>query len=176
MTRPSSGDQRDELYELVDQIQTAMLTTRRPDGELVSRPMQTQRRGALGDFWFVTSSETHKVDELEQDPHVNLAYLHGRTREFVSVSGKARVVRDRETIRRHFDASWRTWMEDRGGALDGGPDDPRYVLLVVEPSSAVWFQLDKSEPRALYEVVKGKLTGKRPELGEVRKLSGSELR
>ena len=176
MTQPTSGEQRDELYELVDQIQTAMLTTRRPDGELVARPMQTQKRSDLADFWFVTSSETHKIDELEQDPHVNLAYLHGRTREFVSISGKVRLVRDRETIRRLHDDSWRTWMENRGGAMDGGPDDPRYVLLVVEPSSAVWFHLDKSEPRALYEVVKGKLTGKRPQLGEVKKLSGSELR
>ena len=31
----------DDLYELIDGIEIAMLTTRRADGHLVSRPMQT---------------------------------------------------------------------------------------------------------------------------------------
>ena len=34
----------DELYALIDKIEMAMLTTRRPDGRLVSRPMATQKR------------------------------------------------------------------------------------------------------------------------------------
>ena len=41
----------DDLYDLIDGIEIAMLTTRRADGHLVSRPMQTQerddRRGSL---------------------------------------------------------------------------------------------------------------------------------
>lgn len=36
----------DDLYELIDGIETPMLTTRRPDGLLVSRAMRTQRRTA----------------------------------------------------------------------------------------------------------------------------------
>ena len=31
-----------ELYELIEGIEIAMFTTRRPDGHLVSRPMATQ--------------------------------------------------------------------------------------------------------------------------------------
>ena len=38
----------DELWKLVDGIETAMLTTRREDGHLVSRPMATQKRASGG--------------------------------------------------------------------------------------------------------------------------------
>ncbi len=81
----------DDLYELIDGIEIAMLTTRRADGRLVSRPMATQERQDDADLWFVTDIDTHKVDELEQDPNVNVAYYRDRTKEWVSVSGTARV-------------------------------------------------------------------------------------
>ena len=39
----------EDLYELIEGIEIAMFTTRRPDGRLVSRPMatQTQARAAI---------------------------------------------------------------------------------------------------------------------------------
>ena len=53
----------------------AMFTTRRPNGQLVSRPMATQSRIEGTDLWFVTNVDTHKLDELALDPHVNCAGL-----------------------------------------------------------------------------------------------------
>jgi hypothetical protein len=47
-----------ELYELIEDIEIAMMTTRRSDGRLVSRPMATQKRATGADLWFVTSTET----------------------------------------------------------------------------------------------------------------------
>lgn len=41
----------DELWELVDKIEIAMLTTRRLDGRLVSRPMAVQERTNDGHLW-----------------------------------------------------------------------------------------------------------------------------
>ena len=55
----------EELYELIERIETAMLTTRRPDSRLVSRPMSTQKRDPVADLWFVADLESHKMDELE---------------------------------------------------------------------------------------------------------------
>ena len=40
----STEKKLDDLYKLIDGIETAMLTTRRADGSLVSRAMQTQKR------------------------------------------------------------------------------------------------------------------------------------
>lgn len=54
----------DDLYALIEGMEVAMMTTRRPDGYLVSRPMQTQDREAVADLWFVTNEESLKLDEL----------------------------------------------------------------------------------------------------------------
>src|SRR5215211_142778 len=105
-----TGKKLDDLYGLIDGIAVAMFTTRRADGHLVSRPMATQERDGIADFWFVTDGDAHKLDELENDAHVNLAYYRDRTREWVSVSGTARVSRDRGQIRRLYQPDWKAWF------------------------------------------------------------------
>ena len=69
---PPTEKQVDRLYSLIDGINVAMFTTRRKDGSLVSRPMATQKRTKGADLWFVTDIHSHKLDELRNDPHVNV--------------------------------------------------------------------------------------------------------
>src|SRR4029079_8261257 len=88
----------DNFYALVDEIEIAMMTTRRPDGHLESRAMANQKRAAGADLWFVTADGTAKLRDLESDPHVNLSYYKDRTREWISVSGLATISRDRQKI------------------------------------------------------------------------------
>ena len=76
----------DKLFEQIDDIEIAMMTTRRPDGHLSSRAMATQKRAGGADLWFVTLEGSGKLDEIAFDPHVNLSYYKDRTREWVSVS------------------------------------------------------------------------------------------
>ncbi len=52
----------DKLFEHIDDIEIAMLTTRRPDGHLCSRAMATQKRAAGADLWFVTLEDSGKLD------------------------------------------------------------------------------------------------------------------
>jgi len=102
----------DDLYALIDGIETAMLTTRRRDGTLVSRAMQTQRRTAGADLWFMTNAESEKFEELAIDPHVNVAFYRDRTREWVSVSGHAILTKDRDLIDSLYKADWKAWLGD----------------------------------------------------------------
>lgn len=166
----AAGKKLDELYELIDGIDVAMLTTRRADGRLVSRPMQTQEVDPAFDLWFVTSSETDKLDEIAHDPHVNLAYYDNGTREWVSVSGTARLTKDQATIERLWDESWRLFFGKVDEVRDGGPNDPRLVLIEVDVDSVVYMVNDASLPRRLFEVAKAYVTGERAELGEVHRL------
>ena len=87
-----------KLYDHINDIEIAMMTTRRADGHLQSRAMATQKRAQGADLWFVTTDGTQKLRDLEADPHVNLSYYKDRTREWVSVSGIASVTRDRAKI------------------------------------------------------------------------------
>ena len=173
---PSLSKKLDNLYELIDGIEIAMFTTRRPDGHLVSRPMATQTQAEGSDLWFVTDIESHKLDELEFDPHVNLAYYRDRTREWVSVSGTATVSRDRRAIHELYQPDWKAWFGDEGGERNGGPDDPRLALILVDVESVTYLKVDKPHPLVLFEVVKGMVTGSRPDIGEEQQVSGAEIK
>ncbi|HEX8152277.1 MAG TPA: pyridoxamine 5'-phosphate oxidase family protein [Thermoanaerobaculia bacterium] len=170
-----SNEKLQKFYELVEELQVAMFTTRRADGRLVSRPMATQRRAAGADLWFVTDRASAKLEEIGGDPHVNLAYYKDRTREWISVSGKARFVEDREKIRELYAPDWRAWFGDEGGEKDGTPDDPRMVLIAIDIEMAHYLEVNKPQPVVLFEVVKGMVTGKRPDVGQVQEVSGKDL-
>ena len=166
----------DDLYHLIDGIEVAMVTTRRPDGHLISRPMQTQRRTTGTDLWFMTNIESEKYEELVHDDHVNLAYYKDRTREWVSVSGRAILSQDRDLIDALYHPSWRAWLGDVGdGRRDGGPHDPRIALILVEADSVVYSKTDRPMPLVLFKVVKSMITGDQPDVADLRHLDRAEL-
>ena len=165
----------DELYSLIEGIETAMFTTRRPNGQLVSRPMATQERIEGADLWFVTDATTHKLDELALEPYVNCSYYNNRTHEWVSVSGVARVSKNRAKIRQLYKEQWKAWFGDEGGDRDGGPTDPRIALILVDADYACYMKVNKPRPIVLFEVLKGMVTGSRPSQGEVKEVTGGEL-
>jgi general stress protein 26 len=166
----------DDLYKLIDGIEVAMVTTRRDDGHLVSRPMQTQRRTTGTDLWFMTNVESEKFEELARDPHVNLAYYKDRTREWVSVSGHAILSRDRDLIDSLYQPDWKAWLGDTGdGKRDGSPHDPRIALILVEAESVVYSKSDRPAPLVLFQIVKGMITGDPPKVADLRELSRDEL-
>lgn len=160
------------LHDLIEDIEIAMMTTRRPDGHLVSRAMATQKRAPGADIWFVTSQDTMKLEELEGDPHVNLSYYKDRTREWISVSGIATLSRDRATIGKLYARDWKAWFPEEGDPRHGTPDDPRLVLIGVDVHSAVFLEVNKPQPVVLFEVVKGMITGKMPDVGRMHRVEG----
>jgi len=170
------GKRIEDLYDLIEGIEIAMFTTRRPDGHLVSRPMATQERVTGTDLWFVTDISSNKLDELLTDPHVNLAYYNMKSREWVSVAGLATVTQDRNLIKELYKPDWKAWFGDEGGDRDGGPGDPRLALILVEAQSVEYLVVDKPRPMVLFEVAKGFVTGSTPDVGEQRSLTERELR
>ena len=156
---------------MIDELDTAMLTTRRRDGHLVSRAMANQKRAAGADLWFVTSDTSGKLDELAHDPHINLAYYKDRTREWISVAGLATVSRDRAVIRELYAPDWKMWFGDGDDSRHGTPDDPRIVLIGVDVHSAVFLEVNKPQPIVLYEIAKGWITGTEPKIGEMHKVT-----
>jgi general stress protein 26 len=171
-----TGKKLDDLYKLIDGIEIAMFTTRRADGQLVSRPMATQERVTGTDLWFVTDISSHKLDDLRSDPNVNLSYYNVKSREWVSVAGTATVTQDRNLIKELYKPDWKAWFGDEGGEKNGGPDDPRLALILVEAQSVEYLVTTKPKPIVLFEVAKAMVTGNPPKVGEQRHLNERELR
>lgn len=160
----------DTLYELIDDIGIAMMTSRMPSGHLRSRAMANQRRASGADLWFVTNQGTAKVHDIRHDPHVNLAYFKSSSREWISVAGSAEISRDRAKMHELYAPDWRMWFGDDGDPRHGTADDPRIVLIGVTVHLAEFLEIDKPRPVVLYELVKGWITGREPDLGEVHTL------
>ena len=156
----------EKLYDLIENIEIAMMTTRRRDGHLESRAMATQKQAAGADLWFVTYEGAGKLSDLQHDPHINLSFYKDSSREWISVSGMATISRDRAKIKELYATDWKIWFSDEGDPRHGTPDDPRMVLVGVDVHAAVFLEVNKPKPVVLFELAKGWLTGQAPDLGE----------
>ena len=150
-----------------------MMTARSSGGHLRSRAMANQKRALGADLWFVTSVGSAKLQDLSADPHVNLAYYKDGSREWISVSGIATVIRDRAKIQELYEPDWKMWFTSEASENDplaGTVNDPQIILRGVQIHRATFFAVDRAAPVVMYEMAKGWLTGTAPDLGEVRTL------
>jgi general stress protein 26 len=161
----------EKFYGLIEDINVAMMTTRRPDGHLESRAMANQKQAAGADLWFVTADGTGKLRDLAHDPHVNLAYYKTGSYEWVSASGIAQISRDRAKIAELYEPDWKAWFGNDGDSRHGTVDDPRIVLIGIDVHAAVFLEVNKPKPVILFELAKGWLTGERVEPGDTHKLN-----
>ena len=98
-----------------------------------------------------------------------------KSREYVSVAGTATVTQDRNLIHELYKPDWKAWFGDEGGERDGGPNDPRLALVLVEAQSVEYLVTTKSRPVVLFEVAKAMITGSTPKVGEQRTITEREL-
>ena len=99
MAAKSSRESIEKLASLIKDIGFAMLTTVCPDGSLRSRPMATQSDEFDGVLWFFTSANEAKVREIQSDDHVNVSYADPDSNTYVSISGRATLVKNRAKLR-----------------------------------------------------------------------------
>ncbi|KAL7750585.1 hypothetical protein RI367_003927 [Sorochytrium milnesiophthora] len=145
----------DDLYKLIDGISVAMMVTRREDGHMVSRAMKVQKRIKGVDLCFITNNQTHKLDELLYDPNVCLTFYKDKTGEWVSVSGLAKISRDRDLISEVWTDDLKTWFPN---ISESDPSsDPRVGLVVVNTVS-VTYSVVESSPKVLYDLAVSGLT------------------
>ena len=108
-------------------------------------------------------------------PHINCSHGTSRTHGWVSVAGRAHISKNRNKIRQLYSESWKVWFDDQGGEKDGGPNDPRIALIMVEAEMATYMKVNKSRPIILFDLLKAKVTGSVPRTGDVNELSGADL-
>jgi general stress protein 26 len=147
-----------KVNDLIKDVQIAMLTTI-DWGVLRSRPMQTQEAEFDGTLWFFTSTDTHKTDEIEKDRRVNVSYAAPDLNTYVSVSGMAEIVQDREKIEERWNPIYKTWFPK-------GLDDPTLVLLRVSVEQAEYWDSSSSTIVQVVGFVKALVTGERADGGD----------
>lgn len=98
-----------------------LITTDR-DGHPQARTVQPQQPDSAWTVWIATNPRTRKVGEITRHPHVALHYFDQATLSYVTLIGRARVVRDRATMDAHWSPAWDAFYPDRNSGV---------VLIVV---------------------------------------------
>lgn len=153
----------DKFKTLTESIDFCMLTTV-SGGQLRSRPMSTQEMDENGELWFFTSDQTHKVDEIEADSRVNVAYSQPSDNTYVSVSGRASLSKDRRKIEELWNPVLKAWFPK-------GLDDPNLALLKVSVEEAEYWDSPNSTIVQLAGFLKALVTGQEAKGGEHGKVS-----
>ena len=151
------------VWEIIEKVGIGMLTTRH-DGCLRARPMDARADREAGTLWFVTDVRGAKDDEIEADQEVGLVFIEPSERAYLSITGRARVIRDTskaQAIWKKTDDVW--WPE--------GPSDPHVRVLRVDPSMAELWDGPSNAAVAAFEFAKARLTGEKPNLGENGKVT-----
>jgi general stress protein 26 len=147
-----------KLASALRDIKFTMFTTTGEDGSLFSRPMATleiDERNFDGKLWFFTDKNSPKVNNISAgDGHVNLAYADPKKEKYISVSGRASLVHDKEMIRRLWKPVMKAWFPE-------GVDDPNIALLCVEVESAELWDSPPSKVVQLVGMMKATATGQR---------------
>lgn len=150
-------EKRERLREILKDFDTVMLVTSTIDGQLRSRPMSVAAWRDDGMLYFATSIDSAKVEEIARQPRVGVV-AQGRN-QYVSISGTARLIRERTLIENLWQEDWRVWFPQ-------GKDDPALTIIAVDPSEAeYWDNSGASGIKYLFEAAKAYATGTTPDLG-----------
>jgi len=141
------------VAEVLDGARIAILTTQSARSHLVSRPLALVQRDFDGSVWFFTQDPSPKVDDVRSHPQVNVAV--DSKGGYLSLSGKAEIVKDPATIDELWTASAEAWF-------DQGRQDPTVALLHVDVETAEYWTSDEPRAVTLLKYAKAAVTGGHP--------------
>jgi general stress protein 26 len=158
------ADALQKVREMVKDIDFCMLTTVDEEGDLHSRPMSVNGEiDPNGDMWFFTNESSQKVSEIQKLPKVNVSFANPDDQRYVSISGTAQLVRDRNKIEELWKPEFKMWFPE-------GKDDPQIALLRVNLEKAEYWDSPSSTVGYAISFVSALVTGKEAEFGENQKI------
>jgi general stress protein 26 len=119
-----------DIAEKMREIDFAILSTRTEGGAIAGRPMSNNREVEFdGDSFFFACDDARTVRDIERDPQVGLGYQGksgalGMRPFFLTVEGRAQLIRDKEEFEAHWTKGLDRWFEQ-------GTDTPGLVLIKV---------------------------------------------
>ena len=153
--------ERRKVLSLVKGIDYAVFTTRGSDGSpLHARPMAYRSIDDDADLWFFSKKTSRKCKEIEEDSRVLISFADPKAQHFVSITGSAKIVADRETVEKRWSEIYRAWFP-------GGPSDEGVVLIRVNAERAEYWDTPTSAVVYAFGYIKAIATGKPSRAGDV---------
>jgi general stress protein 26 len=155
-------NETEHVWDLADRISICMLTTHAGD-RLRSRPMHAIVDREAGCLWFITDQRGAKEDEIKASPEVCLAFADTGCNAFLSLTGRAEIMRDSAKASELWNNEAQAWWP-------GGPTDPQVRVLRVIPENAEYWDARGNSVAVALKLAAARISGHPPDLGENRKV------
>jgi general stress protein 26 len=133
------------LAKLMADLDLCMLTTVAARGMTSSRPMSNNGDVEYdGNSYFFTWAKSQMARDIVNNPHVNLSFVGSKRFQkiFVSVAGKAKVIKDRRFMEDHWNKDLEIWFKK-------GLDTPGLAMIHVKANSIkYWHGREEGEVKA----------------------------
>ena len=147
-------DAIERIRDMVDKAETCFFCTAVSRGSSgATRPMAVQKVDGDGTLWFLSAADSHKNRELEEDPAVRLFFQVSEHAGFMTLTGRARITRDRRKIRELWSPILKTWFTE-------GEDDPRITVIAVSPTGGYYWDNKHGKAIAGIKMLVGAAIGK----------------
>ena len=158
MSSDVSSDSIKRLNEMIGDIEVAMVTTIADDGTLQSRPMATQPVLEDGTVCFFASTASQRSFLSEENAYANISYVDAKRSVYISISGTASLMDDRETLKKLWDPGAAAWFPK-------GLDDPDLRLLCLQIERAEYWDVASNALTLLFGYARKAITGKSEGIG-----------
>jgi len=145
-------DAIDKIKEMANDIKVCMMCTNLDEKPTPSRPMALSEVDNNANLWFISSSQSNKNTEIENDSDVQLFFSKNADSHFLSLFGQASIYTDRKTIEEVWKPIDKTWFED-------GKEDPDVTVIKVTPQDAYYWDTKDGKMISMLKWAKGAITG-----------------
>ena len=129
----SKQAQMDKIQAMVKDIKYTMMTTRTSEDHLHSCPMNTTETSiGAKEIWFIGHTPSETVENIKTNPEVNLAYVSQDDKNYLSITGTAELVEDKEKLNELWSVMYNAYFEK-------GKEDPKVQLIKVTPHGAEYW-------------------------------------
>jgi general stress protein 26 len=123
----------DRVWTLINEIPVAMVVTHRGQGaHMRARPMAMRSAREEGAIYFLTDVDAPKAEEVRRDETICLALADNKSQKYVSITGRAEIIDDRDRINEIWSIYDKAFWPDK--------NDPRIRILRVTPESAEFWE------------------------------------
>lgn len=141
-----------KMKELGEGIGTCMFCTKLQSPPFHTRPMSVSKVDEDGKFWFISSSESDKNMEIQNNDSVQLIFSDPSGSRFMSVYGEADILTDSKSI----DEAWvpvaKAWFKE-------GKETDDLTVIKVHPAYAYYWDTKDGKMISLLKIAAAAITG-----------------
>ena len=152
------AEANEKIKQLAEKADICLFTTNLTSLPLTTRPMSTREVDEDGTIWFYSREGSNKNKEIEKDNRVQLFYSNFSSQEYMTLYGKATIIKDEAKAKELWSAIAKTWFNE-------GYDDPELTLIKFDPQDGHYWDTKDGKIVSLFKMVAGAITGKEMNLG-----------